>query len=101
MEFTIAGRHFEITDAIHDYVEKKMDRLERHYDRVHKVHIVISQPESRGYDVELIVSIAQHDPVIAHGKGDDLYACIDSAIDRGERQLTDLKEKLKNHKFTD
>ncbi len=101
MEFTIAGRHFDITDSIYEYTEKKTAKLHRFYDRIQAIHVVVSQPDHREFDIEVIISIVKHDPVVAHNTGDDLYACIDKVIDKCERQLTDLKEKRKNHKFSE
>ena len=97
MEFTISGRHLEVTDAIHDYAEKKTAKLPRYYDRVQQISVVIDKRD-REFEVEVIIDVEHADPFLARGKGDDLYACIDNVVEKAERQLTDHKEKIRNRK---
>ena len=97
MEFKISGRHVEITQPIHAYAQKKTERVHRHFDRVQEVSVVIDKHD-REYDVEVIVDVEHHEPFIAHHREGDLYACLDQAVDKLERQLTDHKEKLRNRK---
>jgi len=97
MDFTISGRHLEVTEAIHDYAEKKTAKLPRYYDRVQEISVVIDKRD-REFEVELIVDVERADSFLAKGSGDDLYACIDDVVDKAERQLTDHKEKIRNRK---
>ncbi|MBI1371109.1 MAG: ribosome-associated translation inhibitor RaiA [Planctomycetes bacterium] len=97
METKVTGRHLEITPAINEYAHKKCERFRRHFDRIQEISVVIDKHD-RAYDVEIIVEVEHHDPFIARGKDEDLYACIDTTTDKVERQLTDHKEKLRNRK---
>ena len=97
MEFKISGRHLEITPAIHDYAEKKTARLHRHFDRIQEIQVVVEKHD-RGIDVEIIVDVEHHDDFVAKADEADVYACIDLAVDKLERQLTDHKERLRNRK---
>ena len=99
MEFKVTGRHVDITDAIRDYAEKKTARLSRYYDRIQAIDVVIDQRD-RVFSVELVVDIEHADDIRAKVEGEDLYACIDGAVDKAERQLTDHKEKLRNRKHS-
>jgi ribosome-associated translation inhibitor RaiA len=47
------------------------------------------------YDVELVLDVEKHEDFVSHGKNEDLYAAIDEAIHKGQRQLADFKERLK------
>ncbi|MFP4145167.1 MAG: ribosome hibernation-promoting factor, HPF/YfiA family [Phycisphaeraceae bacterium] len=98
METTVTGRHVEITDAIRDYMTEKANRLPRYFDRVQQIEVIADKPDNRNYMVELIVHVEHHDAFVARGKNTDLYACVDEACDKMERQLTDHKEKLRNRK---
>lgn len=97
MDFTISGRHVEVTEAIHDYAEKKTSKLPRYYDRIQEISVVIDRRD-REFEVELEVDVEHATPFRSRGKGDDLYRCIDEAVDKAERQLTDHKEKIRNRK---
>lgn len=99
MEFTIAGRHqLEITDAIRQYAQDKTAKLPRYYDRIQQVDVTAGRKDSHRYEVELIVKADGTDPFIARDAGEDLYASIDAAVDKMERQLTDHKNRERDHK---
>ena len=97
MEFKISGRHVEITQPIHEYARKKTERVHRYFNRVQEVQVVVAKND-RKYEVEVIVDVEHHEPFIARHQEEDLYACLDQAVDKVERQITDHKEKLRNRK---
>ncbi len=95
---TVTGRHIEITDSIRTYATDKTAKLTRYFDRISQIEVVAGKTDQIHYDAELIVHVEGHDHFVAHGKGEELYACIDEAVNKMERQLTDHKEKLRNRK---
>lgn len=97
MECKVTGRHIDVTEAIREYAEKKTARLNRYYDRIQAIDVVIDKRD-RQFEVELVVDIEHSGDILARTDGDDLYACIDAVTDKAERQLTDHKEKLRNRK---
>ncbi len=98
MEITISGKHLEITDAIRDYAADKTAKLPRYFDRITEIEILADKSDSWQYEIEMIVHVERSDPFVVRTHGDDLYACIDGAVDRLERQLHEHKEKLRNRK---
>jgi putative sigma-54 modulation protein len=98
MEIIVSGRHIDITDAIRAYATEKVSKLPRYFDRVQAIEVVADKASAHGHAVEIIVRAEHVDPFIATVSSADLYACIDEAVDKLERQLTDHKEKLRNRK---
>lgn len=99
MDITITGRHMDITDAIDQHAREKAGKLTRYYDRVAKLEILTEKAEDhRNYKVEFIAHVDGQDHMVAHALHEDLYHAIEHAVKKMERQLTDLKEKLRNHK---
>jgi putative sigma-54 modulation protein len=98
MDIIVTGKHLEVTEAIRNYASTKVSKLPRYYDRIRTVDVVIDKHDHRRQDVEMIVHVDHHDPFLARVNGDDLYACIDQAVDKLERQLTEHKDKLRNRK---
>jgi len=99
MDIIISGRHMPVTDAIEQHAKEKAGKLSRYYDRLAKLEIVIDKAEDgRNYDVEFIAHVDGKDHLICHGTHEDLYHGIEQAVKKMERQLTDMKEKLRNHK---
>ena len=102
MEITVSGRRIEITAAIREYAEKKVGKLLRYYDRISSIDVVAdrSNNTSPEVEVEVIVHVLKSDPFVAKVVTHDLYACIDEAVDKLERMLSEHKKKLRNFKHS-
>lgn len=96
MQISISGHHVEVTPALKNYVETKMDRLERHFDRITNMHVILSI-EKHLQKAESTVH-GSGGEVYAEAASDDLYAAIDQLADKLDRQLIKKKEKTKDHK---
>ena len=66
--------------------------------KVLQINFVIEKQPHHGFHVELITDVEHHEDFIANSTHDDLYACVDLVLDRGVRQLTDHKDRLRNRK---
>jgi putative sigma-54 modulation protein len=98
MLFTISGRHIEIGDSVKAYAKEKCEKLPRHFDSVSAVQVIVEGKEGNDHSVEIIASIEHSSDSVVTEVGDDLYACIDVAVDKIERQLRRKKEKQRNNK---
>ncbi|GGE04781.1 ribosomal subunit interface protein [Marinithermofilum abyssi] len=97
MEYFVRGNNIEVTDALRDYVVKKLSRLERYFDSpkaeahvalsvfrdVHKVEVTIPFPA-------LLVR--------AEESSENMYASVDNVLEKLERQIRKYKTKV-NRKF--
>ena len=100
MLFTITGKHIDITEPIRSYAEEKTAKLPRFYSDITEVEVIIDGKEGGTHSVEFIVHPEHAKMTVAKESGDDIYACIDIAVDKLERQLRKIKEKQRNHKHT-
>jgi putative sigma-54 modulation protein len=100
MRIEVVSRKLPATDAIRQYAEKKSGRLTRHFDRIQLVTWTLDKesPAKELYKVEVSVDVEYHPNFIARAEHNDVYAAIDLATDKAERQLSDFKEKLKLEK---
>ena len=97
MQIRIAGRHVEVTDDVRDYVESKVAKLSRFYDRIHEVEVVLGH-ESEQFTAEMIVRADRKHTFVARETGPDTFVLIDMVIEKLERQLIRHKEKNRNRK---
>lgn len=97
MQVTVSGRHMGVSDAIKAYCEEKAGRLPRYYDRIQSIELVLDGKAGM-HTAEIIVHTEGNQPVVATEQHEDLHASIDLLIDKAERQLTKMKEKLRNRK---
>ena len=96
MQVNLTGHHVDITDALRAYVDEKIAKLERHFEHVTNVHVILSV-EKLNQKAEATVHIAGAD-VFADSVHEDMYAAIDGLIDKLDRQVLCHKEKVKSHR---
>ena len=83
--YKLIGRNLEITDAIRDYVEKKLARLDRYQDGELMAKVVLSLAGSPHVEKKARAEIQVDLPgglVRVEEEDADLYAAIDRAVDR-------------------
>ena len=95
MQLTVSGHHIELTEAMQSYVENKMERLERHFDQVTKVNVILSVEKMR-QKAEATIHITGHD-LFANAEDENMYPAIDALIDKLDRQIKKYKEKMTDH----
>ena len=95
MQLNITGHHVEVTDSLKAYVAEKLERLEKHFDHVNNVHVILSVEKQRQKS-EATVNV-NGASLFADSTEEDMYAAIDSMADKLDRQIKKHKEKLKDH----
>jgi putative sigma-54 modulation protein len=95
MNLNITGHHLDITPALRDYVNGKLDRVIRHFDNVTSVNVILSV-EKLKQKAEVTVHVRGKDIFVEAIDG-DLYAAIDSLADKLDRQVLKYKEKSGDH----
>lgn len=96
MQLSLTGHHIDITDPLRNYVQEKMERLERHFDHVTNVHVILGV-EKLQQKAEATVHVSGAD-VYADAIHEDMYAAIDALVDKLDRQVLKHKEKLQNRR---
>jgi len=97
MNITITGRHLEVTDALRAYVEKKVERIEGHYDKLSNVDVTLSV-EKYNQKAEATLRVTGSD-IHAGSIKEDMYAAIDDMVDKLDRQVRHYKRKQKDHRY--
>ena len=95
MNLQISGHHLEITPAIHEYVTGKLERVTRHFDNVIDVNVILSVDKLK-QKAEVTVHLSGKD-VYVESIDEDLYAALDSLVDKLERQIQKHKQKIQDH----
>lgn len=100
MNLTITGQHLEITPAIREYVESKLERVVRHFDQIIDIAVILGveklSEKSKSQRAE--VNLRMKGNVIhVDNVADDLYAAIDGLVDKLDRQVLKHKEKIQEH----
>lgn len=91
MQINISGHHIEITEAMRAYVLEKFEKLERHFEHITSIHVILEVEKNR-QTAEATIHIKGGE-LFADATKEDLYAAIDMLIDKLDRQILKHKEK--------
>ncbi|MEE9142789.1 MAG: ribosome-associated translation inhibitor RaiA [Gammaproteobacteria bacterium] len=99
MQSSLTGHHITITPSLREYVHSKLQRLERHFDHVTDVHVILTV-EKLEHKAEATMQVSRGN-LFADSIEEDMYAAIDGLVDKLDRQIVKHKEKLKDHHARD
>ena len=95
MQMNITFRQFGTSDSLKEYAREKVDRVNKLLDRAGEAHVVLSL-ERHLHHADITIHSGSW-VLRGREKSEDMYASIDLAMDKIERQLRRYKDKLKTH----
>jgi len=93
MKIRITSRHQKLSASLKNYVEEKLERLEKYYDRIIDCEVIMDSHKTH----ELIEVNLKVSGTVLHVnvKDADVTKAIDKAMDKLEVQLKKFKDKKK------
>ncbi|MGF1487267.1 MAG: ribosome hibernation-promoting factor, HPF/YfiA family [Prochloraceae cyanobacterium] len=102
MKLLIQGNNLTVTDAIHDYVEQKLEKAVKHFQNITTkvdVHLSVARNSRISNKHKAEVTVYANGTVIrAEENSQNLYASVDMVSDKIARQLRKYKEKQADKK---
>jgi putative sigma-54 modulation protein len=98
MKINITGRHFDVSDDLSKYAEKKLIRLEKFFHKPASINIIMYL-EKHNHIIEAVVE-GDGNQFHATEKANDMYSTIDQMMKSLEKQIVKNKEKHTGHKAT-
>jgi putative sigma-54 modulation protein len=95
MQVHITGRHVEISDGIREHIYDKVERTLIDCPHVEDVRIVL-ELQKLLHSVEVLVQ-GKNIHVEGKASSENMYTSIDEALEKAERQLRKLNQKVKDH----
>ena len=98
MELNITTRHFDgMTDSLRSDIEARVTKLERFFDRLSEVKVVLSEEKHR-HLAEINIHLPGGVRLIAKEEAPDIWAAVDLAIKKIETQVKKVKERRRDNK---
>jgi len=94
VQITIRGKNVPVSDALKNYVEKKLSKLTRYFDSIQEAQVVVSTV-SDSYSVE--VTIPLNGGIILRGEEmsrENYYEAVDLVAEKLEKQIHKYRTKL-------
>jgi len=96
MKTTVTGRHIEVTPALKAYVEERINHLARYSNQATEASVILTVEKYR-HQADVTVNV-NGTVVQATGETSEMYASIDQAVEKIERQIKKLKDRLHDHR---
>ena len=99
LNFNIRGENIEVTPAIRDYVENKIEKVERYFNDDINANANVNLKVYNDKQSKVEVTIPMKNLTLrAEERHGDMYAAVDLIVDKLERQIRKHKTKV-NRKF--
>jgi len=95
--YKLIGRNLEVTDAMRQYAEDKLAKLDRFSDQIVDARVVMSYDNNQNAENPAKVEVQVNVPggmIRAEERAQDTYAAVDLVTDKLERQLKRFKGRL-------
>jgi putative sigma-54 modulation protein len=96
MEVIVSARHFELGEDLRSFAEAKVTELANEYPKLTTARVVMEV--QRNWHMAEIHLNGKHIDLIATARTEDMYASLDAANDKLEKQLRKHIEKMQNHR---
>jgi ribosomal subunit interface protein len=96
MEVQITSRHSKASQSLQDTIAAELNKLERFSEKITSCHVVLDT-EHLDQKVEISMHVFDHQ-VVASAKAENIGKAFDGALDKIERQLIKINQKIKDHK---
>ena len=93
MKIKITGKELKITEAINDYVERKMERIDKYFKGIENSEAEVTLKTEREIQIAEISVVVDGEKYRAVTEDKDMYASIDKDIDILEGQIRKAKTK--------
>lgn len=96
MNVRIQAIHFEISERLTEFVNKKASKIERHYPEItdFDVTMKVVKPETAmNKDVTVRLAVPQNADLVANKVADSFEEALDVCLEALERQLEKVKAK--------
>ncbi|HYD96267.1 MAG TPA: ribosome-associated translation inhibitor RaiA [Noviherbaspirillum sp.] len=100
MNLMITGHHVDVSPALREYVENKLERVVRHFDQIIDIAVIlgVEKPSEKDKRQRAEVNVRLKGNVIhVEHFAEDLYAAIDGLVDKLDRQVLKHKSKVQDH----
>ena len=96
MEIDISGRHFKVGQALKDYIDAKVRKLDKYALKIESVHVVLEV--QKFINIAEITLLGRNLRVAAKSDSSDMYAAFDNCLGSIQRRLGRQHDRVKEHK---
>jgi putative sigma-54 modulation protein len=96
MQLIVQGKNIQVTDRLREYVETKVDRLDRYLPDLADARMELASEQTRRYGDRQIAQLTIHSKGMmlrAEERSGDIFTSVDMVMDKMKRQIDRYKSK--------
>jgi putative sigma-54 modulation protein len=96
MQLIVQGKNIEITDRLREYVEKKVDRLDRYLSTITEARMELSTERTRSAEDRQVAQLTVRSKGMilrSEERTGDVFTSVDMVVDKMKRQIDRYKSK--------
>ena len=104
MNVSISGHHISVTDAMDKAVREKLEKVERHFDQIQSIKVILSLDNSgasdggkKSHKAEAIMRVSGQE-MFVQALEDDMYKAINEMADKLDRQVRKYTTRQERNK---
>lgn len=97
MQVRISTRHGEISEATREKIAKKVEKLQRYFERLMSIDVTVDLEKEDEPNIEVIATAEHKNDFVAAHRSKDMFGSLDQVIAKLESQIKKYKEKIQNH----
>ena len=100
MDVKIQSIHFDATEKLQAFIEKKIAKLEKSFEDIKKVEVqlkVVKPATAHNKETNITVTVPGGNPLFVTKTCDSFEEGVDQCVDAMRVQLEKFKEKKRNH----
>jgi putative sigma-54 modulation protein len=99
MQLIVQGKNIQVTDRLRDYVETKVDRLDRYLPTISDARMDLATESTRSYGDRQVAQLTVHSKGMmlrAEERSGDIFTSVDMVMDKMKRQIDRYKSKRRD-----
>jgi putative sigma-54 modulation protein len=99
MQLIVQGKNIQVTDRLRDYVETKVDRLDRYLPTITDARMDLATESTRSYGDRQVAQLTVHSKGMmlrAEERSGDIFTSVDMVMDKMKRQIDRYKSKRRD-----
>ena len=97
MQINFPGQQLELTPPLRQFTEEKLERLNRHFDRIINIDVTFAVEKKLKQTVKVSVHSAGAN-FHASASSENMYSAVDHVVDMLDKQIKKHKEKNTSHR---
>jgi putative sigma-54 modulation protein len=97
VQIDVTVRNSSVQESMREYAQKKAERLAKYYDRITAIRVLLDM-DGLDFTCEMIADVERMHELVGKSKCGQMQEAIDQVADRMERQIHELKERIRNRK---